>query len=292
MEYTLSNGRISVTLTTLGGTFSSIRDAAGTERLWQPNPDVWTGQAPICFPVCGGLREGRAAALSGAKVELPRHGFARKHEFTLASKGDDRVELALESDEGTLAHYPFAFRLVAGYALEGSRIRVSYATTNTGTEPMPFFVGGHPAFRVPLREGERYSDYSIEFERPEACDVPTPVVETGLIDESRRVPGPQEGSTLRLSRELFSVAETIYDNLESRSVELRNGRGEPVLRVSFPDLPYLVVWGKPKGDFVAIEPWGGLSTCSDEDDVLEHKRGCLVAQPGETITRGFAIELL
>jgi galactose mutarotase-like enzyme len=292
MEYTIANGQTSVTLTTLGGTFSSIRDASGTERLWQPDPEVWTGQAPICFPICGGLRDGRATTLSGAKVELPRHGFARKHEFALAGKGEDHVELALESDEGTLAQYPFPFRLVAGYALDGSRILVSYSVTNTGDEPMPFFVGGHPAFRVPLREGERYSDYSIEFERPETCDVPTPVVETGLIDESRRMAGPQDGSSLPLSHELFSVAETIYDGLESRSAELRDGTGEATLRISFPDLPYLVVWGKPKGDFVAIEPWGGLSTCSDEDDVLEHKRGCLVARPGETVTRGFAIELL
>lgn len=57
-------------------------------------------------------------------------------------------------------------------------------------------------------------------------------------------------------------------------------------------MPYLIVWGKPEGDFVAVEPWSGLSTCSDEDDVLEHKRGCLVAKPGETIVRGFSIEIL
>mgnify|MGYP000028289951 FL=1 len=43
---------------------------------------------------------------------------------------------------------------------------------------------------------------------------------------------------------------------------------------------------------MAVEPWGGLSTCSDEDDILEHKRGCLVAKPGETVTRGFEIEIL
>ena len=54
----------------------------------------------------------------------------------------------------------------------------------------------------------------------------------------------------------------------------------------------LIVWSKPEGDFVAVEPWGGLSTCSDEDDILEHKRGCLVAKPGETVTRGFEIEIL
>ena len=43
---------------------------------------------------------------------------------------------------------------------------------------------------------------------------------------------------------------------------------------------------------MAVEPWGGLSTCSDEDDVLEHKRGCLVAKPKETVVRSFAIKIL
>ena len=291
MEHTLSNGRISVTLTTLGGTFSSIRDAAGTERLWQPNPDVWTGQAPICFPICGGLRDGHATTLSGEKVELPRHGFARKREFALGEKDDGSVSLVLESDEKTLAQYPFPFRLVARYQLEGDGVRVTYAVTNTGTEPMPFFVGGHPAFRVPVLDGESYGDYRVEFEREETCDVPTPEVDTGLIDEAHRMAGPQQGTTLPLSHELFSVAETIYDRLESRKVTLSNADGSVLLRETFPDMPYLIVWSKPAGDFVAIEPWSGLSTCSDEDDVLEHKRGCIVAAPGETVERGFSIRL-
>ena len=60
--------------------------------------------------------------------------------------------------------------------------------------------------------------------------------------------------------------------------------------MSFPDFPYLIIWSKPEGDFVAIEPWGGLSTCSDEGDVFEEKRGCLTAKPGETVKRAFSIE--
>ena len=168
---------------------------------------------------------------------------------------------------------------------------MTYAVTNTGTEPMPFFVGGHPAFRVPVLDGESYGDYRIEFEREETCNVPTPEVDTGLIDEAHRMAGPQQGTTLPLSHELFSVAETIYDRLESREVTLSNADGSVLLRETFPDMPYLIVWSKPTGDFVAIEPWSGLSTCSDEDDVLEHKRGCIVAAPGETVERGFSIRL-
>ncbi len=27
------------------------------------------------------------------------------------------------------------------------------------------------------------------------------------------------------------------------------------VRLIFPDMPYLIVWSKPEGDFVAVEPW-------------------------------------
>lgn len=67
--------------------------------------------------------------------------------------------------------------------------------------------------------------------------------------------------------------------LESRQVTLSKKGEDKGVRLSFGGFPYLIVWSKPEGDFVAVEPWGGLSTCSDEDDVLEHKRGCLSPSP-------------
>lgn len=100
------------------------------------------------------------------------------------------------------------------------------------------------------------------------------------------------GQNLPLTHELFDFAETIFDVLESRVVTLTKKTEDKGVRLTFRDMPYLIVWSKPEGDFVAVEPWGGLSTCSDEDDILEHKRGCLVAKPGETVTRGFEIEIL
>ena len=55
MEYALSNDSISIKVSTAGGSFTSI-EAGGREYLWQGDPAVWSGQAPICFPICGGLR--------------------------------------------------------------------------------------------------------------------------------------------------------------------------------------------------------------------------------------------
>ena len=37
----LRNENVSVTLKSLGGDLTSIKDASGTEYLWQGNPDFW-----------------------------------------------------------------------------------------------------------------------------------------------------------------------------------------------------------------------------------------------------------
>ena len=293
MVYTLDNGTIHVGVTTAGGSLASLC-AHGREYLWQPDPAVWTGQAPICFPICGGLRDGRAVTESGKQIELARHGFARKQEWKLASQDKNKLTMSLSSADHPelLEQYPYPFTIAATYELCGAAVKISYAVTNEGTEDMPFFIGGHPGFRCPLDEGESYADYELRFEAPEAKTLCAAVPSTGLIDIEHRSANPMAGQTLPLTRELFSFAETIFDVLESRAVTFSKKGEDKGVRLSFADFPYLIVWGKPEGDFVAIEPWGGLSTCSDEDDVFEHKRGCLIAAPGESVTRSFTIEVL
>ena len=71
MEYALSNDSISIKVSTAGGSFTSIK-AGGCEYLWQGDPAVWSGQAPICFPICGGLRDNNAMTFAGHHVKLAR----------------------------------------------------------------------------------------------------------------------------------------------------------------------------------------------------------------------------
>lgn len=92
MEYALSNDSISIKVSTAGGSFTSI-EAGGREYLWQGDPAVWSGQAPICFPICGGLRDGSAMTFAGHHVKLARHGFARKQEWKLQSQGENELAM-------------------------------------------------------------------------------------------------------------------------------------------------------------------------------------------------------
>lgn len=247
MEYALSNDSISIKVSTAGGSFTSI-EADGREYLWQGDPAVWSGQAPICFPICGGLRDNSAMTFAGHHVKLARHGFARKQEWKLLSQGENELAMCLASEDNAalLSDYPYPFKLVARYALEDTAVRVSYEVTNEGTEDMPFFIGGHPGFRCPLDEGEAYTDYELRFEKDEAAELCTAVPSTGLIDVANRSKNPMVGKTLPLSHELFDFAETIFDVLESRQVTLSKKGEDKGVRLSFEGFPYLIVWSKPR----------------------------------------------
>lgn len=293
MKCTLSNYYLNVELNSLGGALSSVRDRAGSEYLWQGDARYWSGQAPVLFPICGSLRKDRARLATGEQVEMPRHGIVRKREFQLDFCGEDTAQFSLQSDEEMYGQYPRHFKLVISYQLTGKKITVRYTVMNEGRREMPFFIGGHPGLRCPILAGERFEDYGIEFDREETLRIPEAVTETGLINISNRKPLPVRDRVLPLTHELFYEDALILDQLQSRKVRLCHRHNKRGVEIEFQDFPYLILWSTANdGPFVAIEPWSGLSTCDDEDDVFEHKRGVRTVGPGEFCQMAFSLEVI
>lgn len=290
MSYVLKNDVLRAEFSVKGGTLTSLRSADGTEYLWQGDARYWSGQAPILFPICGSIRQDRARLENGAEVRMPRHGLIRKLDFAPEFYLSDRVGFSIENDEVLLRQYPFPFCVHAEYRLEDSSLTVCYTVENRGDQPMPFFIGGHPGFNCPLMPSEDYSDYELVFPQKENCTVPTPVTETGLIDQTHRTPFLENSDTIPLDHALFRKDAVILDELVSRSVTLRSKKSGRGVRMDFADFPYLILWSSANdGPFVALEPWTGLSTCDDEDDVLEHKRNVQRVQPGQRKSYRFTI---
>lgn len=291
--YTLRNEQITVGFTTFGGTMTSIRDRSGLEYLWQGDKKYWSGQAPVLFPICGSLRNDRAEIGSGKETQMPRHGLIRKKEFTLKNKTEDSIEFSIENDEEMLKKYPYSFRVGTRYTLKEKSIEVTYTVENLSDQPMPFQIGGHPGFNCPLKPEEEYSDYSIRFVQKENCTVPTQLPESGLVDTKRRHEFLKDTDTLHLTHDLFHVDAVTLDELKSRSVRLISEKSGCGVQVDFVDFPYLILWSSANdGPFVAIEPWHGLSTCTDEGDVFEEKRGVVISEPGEKREFHFTITVL
>nr|WP_314463123.1 aldose 1-epimerase family protein [uncultured Clostridium sp.] len=293
MKYSLKNDRLEVGFTSLGGALTTIKNEEGMEYLWQGNPEYWSGQAPVLFPICGSLRNNRAAAKGGKEIQMPRHGIVRREEFKLESVKEDSIFFSISENEEMLGKYPYPFTLTMEYRLEESSIHVTYGVKNTGTEDMPFFIGGHPAFRCPLLQTEDYGDYQVIFDAKEEKTAPAPDLKTGLVDMGHRKEIAFDGTVLPLAHSLFYEDGIIFDRLKSKKVTLchrENGHGVELEMGSF---PYLVIWSAANdGPFLALEPWTGLSTCSDENDVFEEKRNAAIVKPGEEKRLSYKITIL
>lgn len=185
MLTTLKNGRLTVTADTRGAELQTIDKDGGPSYLWSGDPAFWAFHAPTLFPIIGALRGGRALS-AGGEISLPKHGFCRTAEFALEDAGDTFVTYRLTDSDATRKGYPFAFCLWVRYTLEGDSVETRYTVTNRSEQDMPFFIGGHPAFRVPLSEGETLEDYLVEFPEKETLDCPQVELGSGLIMDTVR----------------------------------------------------------------------------------------------------------
>ena len=291
MKTTIQNDVLSVTVDSFGAGLTSIF-SDGIEYLWQGEPAYWFGQAPIMFPICGCLRDGKATLENGKTVELARHGFARRNEFTLLEATNQDVTYELVSNENTLSAYPFPFRLKMHYELDGNKVLIHHIVTNTGTETMPFFIGGHPGFNCPMRKGEKFEDYVVEMEVPEYANCPT-ISESGLLLDEERVLRFDNQSVLPLEHKLFYQDAICLEHPKSNYAFLRHKDSEHGIRVDFKGFDFFQIWSSANdGPFVALEPWTGTATTSSEDDIFEHKRGVRKLAPGETETITYTISVI
>lgn len=292
MNQTIRSGSAQAVIKSLGAELSSLTDGAGTQYLWQGDPVYWKSQSPVLFPIVGGIRGKTAKTANGGVCHMERHGVVRKREFALVSGTESSAEFAIRSSEETKREFPYDFEFRVRYSLSGKTLTYAMTAVNRGKDVMPYFVGGHPAFRCPLLDGEAFEDYVVEFPEKEFAACPR-MLPDGLIDVDHRSVVLNNEKVFRLDRTWFAYDCQVFDQLKSRSATLKNpatGRG---VRMNFSGFDYFILWtSRNGGPFLALEPWTGLSTCTDEDDIFEHKRGVKFLQPGEERTHSFAITLL
>lgn len=292
MKHQLRNEYIHAEFDTIGGTLTSLK-LGGAEYLWQGDERYWKGQSPVMFPICGSLREEKAVIGKNKRCNMIRHGFARFEEFIKSEQSQESISFSLYSNTATLEKYPYPFVLTITYRLDKKKLTVNYRIENPGEEPMPFFVGGHPGFNWPLDPKDKPSEYVIEFEYPETVHCPLPAEDPLLLDMTKRREILHSERILTLDHSLFQQDALVFDTLKSRKVRYYNPVGKSGVEVEFQDFPFLVLWStKNGGPFVAIEPWLGVSTCTEEDDTFEHKRNVQIAAPGEKRNYQFSINLL
>lgn len=252
MEYTIENEYLIVTVTTWGAQVKSvIRKYDDVEHMWQADKSVWGYHAPILFPHAGKVVDGLIEA-KGEVYQAKQHGFARLMEHTLVRQTEDTIVLELCSNEETLRMFPYAFRLISTFTLEGDTLHHKLTVENRDADKLYFGIGYHPAFAVPFDEEHTLSDYELRFSEPESpiCLDCQPL---GLIHGDFYTLGSNIRA-LPITRELFANDSHCMVNLRSHKLGIyEKGTGRAVV-CDISEFPYTLIWSMPGGEpkFVCI----------------------------------------
>ena len=280
MNYTISNDQIEVTVSDVGAELMSIKSLKdGTEFLWQGDPAFWAGRAYNLFPICGRLAEGMYT-FRGETYEMNLHGFVRKSILDATVLARDKIDFGLRSDERTKAMYPFDFEYHICYSLVGSTVKMEISVINHTDSTMPFALGGHPGFNVPLAGAGAFEDWRLEF-CPE-CEPVHVVFSDACLTTEERKPFPlEDGKILRLRHDLFDHDAVVLAGTSHR-VSLKSDLSPHSVTVEVPDaMKYLGIWHAPKKEapYVCIEPWTSLPAYDGTVDDLETKEDMFELSP-------------
>lgn len=282
MDIIIENENLRAAVSTHGAELVSVvNKATGEEMLWTADPAVWDRHAPLLFPYCGKLKDGRFTH-RGTVYEGGQHGFARDMEHTVEAKAPASVTLALEANALTMARFPFAFKLATRYTLRGDVVVCEVRVYNDGDEDMPFGLGFHPAFLCPFDAQHKTEDYVLRFSEPETPEVIETGADDGLVTGRRSVYFRGE-SEIGLTDHLFDRDSICFSGLRSGCLSVVEKDTGRAVHVDITGFPYVLIWSK-KGPmrFVCIEPWLSLPDARDASGEWADKPAAAVLAPGET----------
>ncbi len=286
MNHVLDNGLLRVEIADKGAELRSIRTADGHEYLWQGDPKYWADRAINLFPTVGRLLDNHYIC-EGESYELKCHGFAKYSLFDVTVKENEAV-FTLRNNEETEKLFPYVFCYQVCYELKGNEIRVLFRVTNEGDKVLPFGLGGHPGFFVPMEDGKVFEDYRLRFPgvgetlRAEFSD-------KGLL--VREYPYEVPDGELALEHSLFDNDAIVLRNSGDRVIlEHKSGKGRAV-EVAYPKMPYIGFWQADHTDanYICIEPWQSLPGREGVTEEWTERPGMIRLAPGEVYENPWTI---
>ena len=282
MDFIIENELLKVTLKSEGASLKSVvYKEDNVEHIWEGNPEVWKGQAPILFPYAGRLKEKRYTFEGKEYTNCNPHGFARDFEHKFLSKTETEITFELTDSDETRAIWPFKFRLLSTFKLCGNKIEHTLRVENTDDRDISFGIGFHPGFAVPFDKNHTYKDYELKFEKTES-PLCIETDENGLVS----------GKTYYLGKNIKTIplTDTLFDNdshcmtaLNSNTFGLYEKDSGRAVVCTIKDFPYCLIWSMPgEPRFVCIEPWHSLPDESNTNFKWEEKPAAARIRPGES----------
>lgn len=292
----ISSNSLTASIDTMGAQLMSLRKGE-SEYLWQGDSNWWPRRAPILFPIVGVLKDSKAESAEGT-ITLARHGLARLNQFEVVEQSTSSVTLQLKSTEETRKAYPYDFELKLIFSVAGDTLTQTYEVTNPANVVLPFTLGAHPAFNIPIPgvEAASLDQYHLLFTRSWTSFGPS-ITDEGLCDYTTPQRLIVNSDTLPLSWELIDREKTItLEDVPDRRITLATSTETHSeahgIQMDFEGFDYLGIWSAAPGcPFVALEPWCGIADTVDCDGIFEHKPGIMCLEPEQSITKTLSVKV-
>ena len=277
---TLKNESLTCRISEYGAEIRSIV-SNGCEYMWGADPNVWGQSAPIMFPICGGLKNGKYI-LDGCFYSMPKHGFARKSEFKAEQLSDTEAFFVLRDTELTREMYPFKFEFKVSYRLEKNSLYITYRAENLDSETMYFSFGAHEGYACP----GGIEEYDVVFPQDETLYAYALNGEL-LTDYTKLI--LDGGNTIPLKESYFYLDALVFKDLKSRTAKLVHRESGRAVDVDFNGFDYFLIWHKFGAPYICLEPWCGIQDIAGSTYELSEKAGINAICGGEAFERTHVI---
>ncbi|PWG00823.1 aldose 1-epimerase family protein [Levilactobacillus bambusae] len=281
---------LTVQIDQMGAELISVKDnESQIEYMWQADSTFWGRHAPILFPIVGRLHDDQYQ-LQDQTYGLTQHGFARDRDFTVVSQTPTKVILEQRADAETKQKYPFDYQLTVTFELKAHELQVAMTVMNPNQQELPFSIGAHPGFNVPLdTAGGSFTDYQVTVAPKRVYDRiplsgPYSEVNQQVTDDFRQPKG--------LNHQAFDQdAKILALNGEETTVMLSSTKDDHGVALHVGGAPYVGIWSPyPKeAPFVCIEPWWGIADPVDHDGNFLTKPGLNRLAANQQFTAAYSI---
>ncbi|MBR0611863.1 aldose 1-epimerase family protein [Bacillus safensis] len=286
---TIENDQLLVQIHEKGAEVREVLDKeSGRHYMWSGDPAYWGRVSPVLFPIVGRLMNDQYK-IDDQTFELTQHGFLRDVNFSLYEETKHTVTFQYESRGRHVKQYPYEFTVRIRYELLENGLKISWEIDHDGEDTMYFSIGGHPAFRIPLVEGEQTADYSLTLT---ASTEHLPVqyeLRNSLVRETEK--GIQL-EPIQLRPELFQHDAMIFSHINR--VSLTSGAGHGV-EVDLTGFPFVGIWSPydqeqgTMAPFVCIEPWYGIADREGTNGQYKEKFGIQTLEKNEIFHAAYTI---
>lgn len=292
LRFELKNNHLQATIDMKGAELKSLKDQE-FEYIWTSDPKYWHRSAPFLFPAIGRFMNDQTL-IGGKPYHIPKHGFIKDMRFSVLHQTEEAITLVFDATDETLKMYPFQFRFLVTYSLNGDSLETHLQVINTGDQTMPFNLGGHPAFSCPIDPKDSFTDYELYFPNQEQFVSPLVNMTNGTIDWSKTNMKFDSFQQLPLEYSLFKQDALIFDKPVSDYCILRHKSKPLGIKFSFPTFNTLGIWTPATIDspFVCLEPWIGCADKPDTKGNFEEKKDMIFLPPNQSFEAIYSIHIM